>query len=131
MPLVELSAGFQSLPLPPTSKLGPYGADSQAAGFVYVLGPCGSPRNSPVSLGVFSHCHNPYRHFQSEALRLYFPRAGTLVCVVCLASQLFLLVYLHANVGLPVLPAAALPTPLASAFLWVLSAPAAYLCPSY
>ena len=41
MLLVQLSAGFQSLPLLPTSKLGPSGADSQVGGFVYVPGPCG------------------------------------------------------------------------------------------
>ena len=34
--------GFQSLPLEPTSKLGPSCADSQVCGLVYVLGPCGS-----------------------------------------------------------------------------------------
>ena len=33
---------FQLLPLLPTSKLGPFHADSQIGGFVYVLGPCGS-----------------------------------------------------------------------------------------
>ena len=41
MLLSELLAGFQSLPLIPTSKLGPSGADSQVGGFVYVLGPYG------------------------------------------------------------------------------------------
>ena len=42
MPLVQLSAGFQSLPQLPTSKLGSSGADSQVGGFVYILGPCRS-----------------------------------------------------------------------------------------
>ena len=42
VPLAPLSAGFQSLPLLPTSKLGPSGANSWVGGFVYVLGPCGS-----------------------------------------------------------------------------------------
>ena len=42
MLLAQLSAGFQSLPLLPTNKLGPSGADSWVGGFVYVLGPCGS-----------------------------------------------------------------------------------------
>ena len=37
-----LSVGFQSLSMLPTIKLGPSGADSRVAGFVYVLGPCGS-----------------------------------------------------------------------------------------
>ena len=36
------SAGFQSLPLLPTIKLYPSGADSQVHGCVYILGPYGS-----------------------------------------------------------------------------------------
>ena len=39
--LAQFSAGFQSLPPLPTSKLHPSGADSQVGGFVYVLGPYG------------------------------------------------------------------------------------------
>ena len=42
MVLAPLSAGFQSLPLLPTIKLGPSGVDSQVGGFVYVIGPCES-----------------------------------------------------------------------------------------
>ena len=42
MVLALLSASFQSLPLLPTSKVGPSSADSHMGGFVYVLGPCGS-----------------------------------------------------------------------------------------
>ena len=42
MPPAQLSADFQSLPLLPTNKLGPSGADSQVGGLVYVLGPCRS-----------------------------------------------------------------------------------------
>ena len=42
MSLAQLSADFQSLPLLPTSKLGPSGTDSRVCGFVYILGPCGS-----------------------------------------------------------------------------------------
>ena len=42
MPLVQLSAGFQSLLMLPTSKLGTSGANSQVGGFVYLPGPCGS-----------------------------------------------------------------------------------------
>ena len=57
--------------------------------------------------GSFSHCRlNPHRFVQSDILRLFF-LPGTLGCVVCLAPKLFLLVYLHANVGLPTPPAAA------------------------
>ena len=40
--LAGVSVGFHSLPLLPTSKLGPSDADSKVGGFVYVLGPCGS-----------------------------------------------------------------------------------------
>ena len=42
MLLAQLSAGFQSLPPLPTSKLGPSGAVSWVGGFVNILGPCGS-----------------------------------------------------------------------------------------
>ena len=72
--------------------------------------------------GSFSQCHNPHRFLQPEVLRLYFPCAGTLGCVICLTPQLFLLVYLHTTVGPPSPPAAALPH--------ILPAPAAPLLPS-
>ena len=42
MPLAQLSADLKSLPLLPTSKFGPSGANSQVGGLVYVLGPYGS-----------------------------------------------------------------------------------------
>ena len=42
MLLALLSAGFQSFPLLPTSRLSPSGADSPVGGLVYILGPCGS-----------------------------------------------------------------------------------------
>ena len=41
MLLAWVSVGFQSLPLLPTRKFDPSGADSWVGGFVYVLGPCG------------------------------------------------------------------------------------------
>ena len=41
VPLVQLSACFQSLPLLYSSKLGLSGAGSWRSGFVYTLGPCG------------------------------------------------------------------------------------------
>ena len=40
--LAPLSAGFQSLPPLPTSKVGLSDADSQVGGLVYILGPRGS-----------------------------------------------------------------------------------------
>ena len=42
MLVAQVSVVFQSLPLIPTSKLGPSGADSHMGVFVYILGPCGS-----------------------------------------------------------------------------------------
>ena len=42
-------------------------------GFVYLLGPCRSPMNSPVRLGVSPAASLPHKIFQSEFLRLYFP----------------------------------------------------------
>ena len=56
-----------------------------------------SPAAASTPTGVFSQ--------RFEAL---FPLTGTLGCAVYLTPQLFLLVYLHVNVGLPTLPATAL-----------------------
>ena len=73
MLLAHLFVYFQSLPPPPTSKLGPSGADSSVGGFVYILGPCGK-LSSELSCEdrSFSFSFNPLRCFQSEVLRLYF-----------------------------------------------------------
>ena len=49
-----------------------------------------SPAATSTPIGVFNQ--------RFEAL---FPCTGTLGCVVCLTPQLFLPVYLHANMGLP------------------------------
>ena len=43
----------------------------------------------------------PPQVFSVRGFEALFPCAGTLGCVVCLAPQLFLPVYLHVNVGLP------------------------------
>ena len=50
----------------------------------------------------------PQQVFSVRGLEAVFPCARTLGCMVCLAPQLFLPVCLHANVGPPTLPAAAL-----------------------
>ena len=63
MLLAQLLAGFQSLPLLPTSKLGPSGADSQVGGFVYVLRPWGSLQRTLLWGWSFSHRCNPHRVF--------------------------------------------------------------------
>ena len=67
-----------------------------------------SPTNSPVRLGVSPTAATPTEYF-SQRFEALFPRTGTLVCVVCVTPQLFLLVYAHTNVGLPAPAAAALP----------------------
>ena len=104
--LVRLLAGFQSLPFFPKTKLDPSGADSQVGGFVCILGPCGSLQLS-CEAGSFScHC-SPPQVFSVRGFEALFPYAGTLGCVVCLAPQLFLLVFLHANVGPPTPPVTA------------------------
>ena len=51
----------------------------------------------------------PNRFLQPEVFRLYFLSTGTLGCMVYLAPQLFLPVYLHANVGAPAPPTTTLP----------------------
>ena len=73
-----------------------------------------------MRLGVFPTASStPTGFFRGfEAL---FPCTGTLGCEVCLTPQLFLLVYLHTNVGLPALPATASPAPPAATLLHVLS----------
>ena len=47
-----LSASFQSLPWLPAIQLGISGTDSQVGGLVYILGPLGLSKDSPVRLGV-------------------------------------------------------------------------------
>ena len=72
VPFAPLSASFQSLPLLPTSKLGPSGADSWVGGLVYNLGPCGSSNKLSCGAGSFSHCQLNSPQVYSE-VRLYFP----------------------------------------------------------
>ena len=111
MPLAPLSAGFQSLLLLPTIKLGPSVTVSQWVGLCAFQDPVGLSNELSCEAGSFCCCLNPPRFLKSgfEAL---FPHAGTLGCVVCLAPQLLLPVYPHANVGPPALPASVLPTPV-------------------
>ena len=62
--------------------------------------------------GSFSCCPNNYKFFSIRDFKALFLCAGTLGSVVCLAPQLFLLVCLQSNVGLPSPPAIALPIPV-------------------
>ena len=59
--------------------------------------------------GSFSYCHKPHRFLQPEVFEAFFSHAGTLGCTVHLASQLFLPIYLHTNMGPSCLPSDALP----------------------
>ena len=104
MALSPLSARFQSLPPPPTIKLGPSGADSRVGRWA-----CAhsrplwvSSRNSPVRLGVSPAAASTPTGVFNQRFEALCPCTGTLGCVVChLVHQL-----------LPRRPAAALPTPL-------------------
>ena len=68
-----------------------------------------SPTNSPVRLGVSPTAATPTGFFQSEVLRLYFPAVEPWVCSLS-HSPVVPPSYLHANVGLHALPAAASPS---------------------
>ena len=71
--------------------------------------PVGLSNELSCEAGSFSFCLNSQRCFQSEVLRLYFPAVEPWVAwSVLLPPQLFLLVYLHANVGPPGLPSTTL-----------------------
>ena len=55
-----------SLPLPPTSKVGPSGADIRVGGFAYVQDPVNLSNELSSEAGSFSRCHlNPHGCFQS------------------------------------------------------------------
>ena len=82
--------------------------------------------DSPVRLGVSPATATP-TDFTGRGFEALFPHTGTLGCTVCLTPQLFLLVYLHANVGLPRLPAAASLSPPAA----TLSVPPATASPPW
>ena len=82
MVLALLSAGLQSLPLLPTSKLDPSSADSRVGGLVHALGPYGSPMSSPVRLGVSPTAASTPTGVFNQWFEALFPHAGTLGCVV-------------------------------------------------
>ena len=97
--LAWLSLYSQSLPPIPTREFSPCGADSQLAGYGYFLG-----------LHVFLHWTilwywellPPLQHpqdFTARGFEALVSHIGTLGCVVCLTVHLFLLVYMHTNVG--------------------------------
>ena len=67
-----------------------------------------SPTNSSVRLGVSPAAASNANGVFNLRFEALFPQAGALGCLVYLAPQLFLPVYLHVNVGLPAPPATAL-----------------------
>ena len=87
-----------------------------------------SPMNSPVRLGVSPAPSNLSQRFSVRGFEALFPHTGTLDCAVCLAPQLFLPVYLQANVGSFALPAAASLAPVLHPPLCCKSSPLG--CPS-
>ena len=114
MALALLSAGFQSLPLLPTIKLGPWCCFLGGWVCVHSRTQWVSPMNSPVSLGVSPTAASTPTDVFSQWFEALFPHTGILGCLVChLVHQL-----------LPLLPAAALPTLLHSPLLcWVCQPP--------
>ena len=78
-------------------------------GLVYVLGSSGSLQRTLLFCWGWEFPPPPQfpQIFTARGFEALFPCAGTLGCVVCLAPQLFLSVYLCANVGLSGPPAAA------------------------
>ena len=70
--------------------------------------PVGLSSELSCEAGSFSCCLNPHKFLSVRGFEALFPCDGTLGCVVCLAPQLFLPVYSHANVGPPGPPAATL-----------------------
>ena len=109
---------FSHFPHFPQADCALSGSDSQVGRLVYVLGPCGSPMNSPVRLGFSPSASTPTGVF-SQRFEALFRRAGALGCAVCLTPQLFLPVYMHTNVALGP-PAATLPIPVTSSLPWLL-----------
>ena len=73
MPLAPFSAGCQSLPLQPTIKLDPSGADSWLVGLCTFWDPVDLPNELSCEAGCFSRHLKPHRCFQSGVLKLYFP----------------------------------------------------------
>ena len=82
-----------------------------------------SPANSPMRLEVSPAAASTPTGVFNQRFEALFPCAGALGCAVCFAPPLFLLVYLHGNVGLL--------GPLAPVLPRVLSAWLSHLCPSY
>ena len=99
MPPAPLSTRPQSLPPPPTIKLGPSGACSRVGGLVHTLGPCGSLQG-PLLRGWESLLlpPQPPRVFSIRGLRVYFPELEPWI-VQSASIPAVCPVYLCTNVG--------------------------------
>ena len=74
---------FQLVPLLPTSKLGPSGADSQVGGFVYVLEPCESLQRTLLWGWEFLLLPPQLSQvFSVRGFEALFSHTGALDCVV-------------------------------------------------
>ena len=85
--------------------------------------PGGLSNELSCETGSFSCCRRPHRCFPVRGFEALFPCTGALGCVVSLTPQLFLSVYLQADVGPPVLPASASPLPRVLSTQLPISAP--------
>ena len=101
MTLTPLSAGFQSLPPLPTSKLGLSSADSRVGGLVHTLSrPLWvSPMNSSVRLGVSPADTSTPTGVFNQRFEALFSCAGAPDCAICFDPLPSLLVYLCMNVS--------------------------------
>ena len=108
MLLALLSAGFQSFPLLPTSRLSPSGADSLGRWFcIYSRTMWVSLSNSPVRMGVSPAAASTPTGVFIQRFEALFPGTGILGCEVCHRSTSCCLAH---------------PSPPATALLQVLSA---------
>ena len=99
VPLARLSASFQSLPHYPEGNWALLVLIAGGWACVHSRTLWASSTNSPVRLGVSSLLPQPPQVFSIRGFDASFLGTGTLGCVVCLNPQLFLLAYLHPNVG--------------------------------
>ena len=138
MALAPLSACFQSLPLLPTIKLGPSGADFPG-GWVCVLSRTSwvSPGNSPVRLGLSPTTSTPTGFYRQSFWGFIFPHQNPglcgLSCSPVVPPSLFACKYgatqsscclptypvtTLSHVSLPQLPVSSLPTSLNECFFF-------------
>ena len=78
MVLALFSAGFQSLPLLPASKVGPSGADSHMGGFVYVWDSVGLSNELSCEAGSFFCCCLSPQGVFNQWFEALFPCTGAL-----------------------------------------------------